>query len=288
MIAFSAAYPGEREQIYLMDDDGGNLTCLTARHALSSYRKLWWLPDQQHLLFASFSPYQCYYTIDRIGEQLRPFIPELGPGMIRQVTASGHIVFGAQGKGWIVPPHGTARDCVEIEEPGDFVTLSPDGNWAVFRQDDTPESVYLRERATGATRSVVLSDPKDEHYADTYSVVWSPDGQYLAYVADYTELWIRHVQHHERHNIGDVAYFWLRWCWSPDSARIIFIRSADPDGPAPSEAHLSISEIAAAQTWQLVDLVKEQGNRCYLGMAVARAAARVLDLCRHHNPHVCR
>lgn len=41
-------------------------------------------------------------------------------------------------------------------------------------------------------------------------------------------------------------------------AYISFIHSADPDGPAPSEVHLSITEIATGQSWHLVDLVKEQ------------------------------
>lgn len=264
MIAFSAAvHKGERNHIYVMDDDGHHLRCLTCVYDLPYYFwDLTWLPDEQHLLFAVSSdpPVPRYYVTDSYGVALRPFMPELRPTVIWRVTPDRHIFFGTGSKVWIAPVDGTLTDCVELIVEGKLTTVSPDGRWITFVREENPGCVYLQEVGTSDVQLLVLDDPTTEHYTEPDTVEWAPDAQKIAYIANYYELWVMNIAGSKRHEVGDVSYFWRRFRWSPDSKYISFIRSLDHGGPGTSYGGIYITNVDTTEERHLVNIYGNDGT----------------------------
>jgi len=167
--------------------------------------------------------------------------------LIRQITHDQKIFFSTHSHYWMVPPNGTLDNCIELLVDGMLVAVSPDGQWiAFYKKEEFPDYVYLRNLSTGHIQKILMSDPDNGHDADSRTVVWSPDSRYLAYEANYQELWVMRADGTQRRKVGQLEYFWLQFRWSPDSASIAYIGpvSTEQDGgPGVEAAPLYVTTI---------------------------------------------
>ena len=252
MISISATYDNDyrnrRDDIYIMDDDGKNTRCLTVTSNLSTYRKLHWLMDNKIILLASYTPTEQFYLISVENGFIRPFMQKNEQKLIRKITYDQKAFFSTHGHYWMVPINGTIDDRVELVVKGMLVGVSSDGQWIAFYQEETPDYVYVQKLNTSYMQQIPMSyiDQSEEHNGDPRTVVWSPDSRYLAYEANYQELWVMRVDGTHRRKVGELNYFWLQFRWSPDSTSIAFIGSVRADeggGPAVAAAPLYVTRI---------------------------------------------
>lgn len=246
MIAISATYDNDirnwPSDIYIMSDDGQNMRCLTSAYNLRFCSRLHWLTERD-VLFASSTPSEQFFVINTNNPVMRPFMRENEQKTIMQVTSDQKIFFSTHGHDWMVPVNGTLDDCIELVVDGMLVAISPDGQWIAYYKEETPGFVYLQELNTAHVHRIFMSDPANEHDADSRTVVWSPDSRYLAYEANYQELWVMRADGTQRRQVGELEYFWLNYRWSPDSTAIAFIGPAPGEGAVVSEAPLCVTAI---------------------------------------------
>jgi Tol biopolymer transport system component len=265
VIATSATYDSDfrkrRTNIYLMDDDGQNMRCLTARHHLAIYHRLYWLADYKSVLFTSYIPTEQFYIIDIDSAVVRPFMRENEQKFINQITYDQKIFFSTHGHDWVVPINGTLDDRIELVVEGMLVAVSPDGQWIAFYKKETPRFVYLQKLNTAEVQKISMS--YGEHVGDGRSVVWSSDARYLAYQAGYDDLWVMRADGTQRRHVGELNYFWSSFRWSPDSASIAFIgpvRADQGGGPGVSAAPLLVTAIDNPAPQHLATLHRHDGS----------------------------
>ncbi len=82
----------------------------------------------------------------------------------------------------VLSPDGSQRQEIAI---GGWSALSPDGSTVAFIKSDGP-SLFLADVASGAIRPLPNSTPEDYH------PVWSPDGQWLAFVRSLAGIFVIH------------------------------------------------------------------------------------------------
>jgi WD40 repeat protein len=271
MIAISATYDNDfrnrRTDIYLMQDDETHIRCLTDTQLLSSCDGLQWL-GQRGILFRSHTPIHPtarYYTLDVITSAVRPFIPDLNPQSITAVTADGTIFFPGHRCDLTASMHGSLDDCSEIVVEDHLVAISSDGQWVAYYKAETPNYVYLQKLNTSHLQKIPMSvsEPPTEHDGDSRTVVWSPDGRYLAYQADYQDLWVMRADGTQRRKVSHLNHFWLKFRWSPDSTSIAFIGSvpaAQGGGPGVAAAPLYVTSIDDPAPQQLATLYKNDDS----------------------------
>jgi dipeptidyl aminopeptidase/acylaminoacyl peptidase len=266
MIAISATYHQDfrnrRTDIYLIQSNDIEISCLTDTLPSSSYKKLQWL-GQQNILFQSYSaahPTARYATINLATRIVQPLLPELNPQLITAITVDGFIVIPTQYHYLMLPVNRTVDEHIELAIDGLLVSISPDGQWLAIYQEETPEYIYIQELNTTHVQRILMFDSVNEHYGESETVIWSPNSKYLAYIAEYTELWVMHADGTQRRKIGNLNYFWRDFRWSPDSRSIAFIGDAPDDqggGPSVSQAPLCITSIDDAAPRQLATLYQQ-------------------------------
>lgn len=107
---------------------------------------------------------------------------------------------------------------------------------------------------THAIHSIVLDDPANDHYAEAASLQWAPDSHMIAYVANYTELWIYIIATGERYYIDNLTYFWRYFLWSPDSQHIAYIKPLGEDGPGLSQGAIYTVDLTTHTHSHVVDI----------------------------------
>jgi len=137
---------------------------------------------------------------------------------------------------WVMAPDGTGL--VNLTNNGDIwkdqvPAWSPDGSkiaffrWSVVASADTPNgpSGLWVMNADGSNQKL-LNDFASWFY--TSSVVWSPDGKFIAFnygESDDTDIWVTNIQDGQTTNISQMPGREDSLSWSPDSKAVIFTSS---------------------------------------------------------------
>ncbi len=194
-IVFSSRHDGGLYGIYVMDDDGSNITPLTESETLRPCCPTW-SSDGQQILFKRRAKRNANYVL---------FLMNADGTNIRQLTENdGSSINGGR--------------------------FSPDGTSIVFgrtyrKNDELKGGIYVLNIQTG----------KMEQISDIWGIQcdWSPDGKHIVFALGQTigvnsTIWIMGADGHNPRPLlpapgpGEFATYRSRTRWSPDGKQIVF------------------------------------------------------------------
>jgi dipeptidyl aminopeptidase/acylaminoacyl peptidase len=128
--------------------------------------------------------------------------------------------------GWAQKRLPVLKDIYQIKDIAYF-DISPDGEWVVYtvnkmheKTDKVSTNLWMVNIATKKKKQLTFS--KD---TENYLPVWSPDGQWIAYLSDETdnnELWLYSVKKGKSRQLTHLNNDISEFTWSPDSKNITF------------------------------------------------------------------
>jgi len=235
-IAFSAPDPeGGDYEIFVMNEDGGNIQQLTKNDLISDDGPCW-SPDGRKIAFSSDG---VIYVMNADGTGLRQlttpptsyydYSPAWAPdgtriSFMRYPKGPGANIFviGADAKGI-----GTI-----LISDGVSSSWSPDGSKIVYRKQ-FEDNIWVADAGSGADLLQLTSTGSD------YDPCWSPDGSKIVYVSGQPgveQIWVMDANGNNKHSTGVIGG---SPNWSPDGAKIaydvvsgsIWLMNADGSNP---------------------------------------------------------
>jgi len=141
------------------------------------------------------------------------------------------------------PPPLSVQDALRIRSFGELMPIqfSADGRWLAYTLKDaqrtkpgdaskwarggrlrfvTGEDIYISDVETGEARNLTGND------GDNWYPVWSPDGQFLAFLSDRNKtgaarVWIWDASKNKLRQVSDIDFTTTKMEWTPDSRRIL-------------------------------------------------------------------
>ncbi|RMG46672.1 MAG: S9 family peptidase [Acidobacteria bacterium] len=140
----------------------------------------------------------------------------------------------------------TIEDLYRVVYVPEFA-LSPDGRWIAYvkRERDLPrgkqyEDIWLLPASGGEPRRLTHSPERSES-----SLAWSPDGRFLAFVAEKEEkdqIWLLPMEGGEPYTVTDIATGAEDLLFSPDGRSIAFTSEVYPECGADDACNREIDE----------------------------------------------
>ncbi len=199
-ILFDGGESPDDNQIYVMDPDGSHVQPLTGKppETISYNAFAAWSPDRQKIAFMS----------GRDGE-LEIYVMAADGSDIQRLTRHR----GLDG----------------------FPVWSPDGNQIAFVRDTDPPATGPVYPPSGNQRIYVMdSDGSNERLGEfTTRGSWSPDGERIAFEANFDGIWEIYVMETDGSNVQRITHTPVRDAgsfapeWSPDGQKIVFDSTRD-------------------------------------------------------------
>lgn len=268
MIVFSAGYKLLNCQIYLDDDDGNNLFCVTGSSGLEWCQGPILSPDRRHLAFYSVSLpmlMQKYYIIGIDGSNLHPLPVALSANMIYSWLPDGKLFFISERKYWTAYPDGSNRQHEAFLDGYTVMGISSDGHQAVITKGKgIQKQIFVADLEGHKIRSLFTRGTDMGQMPILYPVAWSPDSQKIACVGGYEdEIWVLNEDGSHSHMVAEADYFWLRFNWSPDSKHIAFVKHLDNGGPTGIHGGICIAGLDSVEQRFIADVYKPGGKWCW-------------------------
>ena len=205
-IVFSSTRLGTKG-VYLMDDDGSNLTLLIEDDFRKPYPDSW-SPDGKQILFKQYQSKNVHKE-----------------GLLH--TVDGYVFF-------LMDADGTNRRQL-TENDGSLLnrgTFSPDGTSIIFYK-----SIRIDEKRQSGIYELNIETGKLKEIADIDGINgdWSPDGKHYVYAMPWgigggsnSTIWIMGADGHNPRplvpdpGVGEFAIYRSRPRWSPDSKHVLF------------------------------------------------------------------
>ena len=234
-IAFISDREGDPE-IYLMDQDGSNVTNVTDNHGLDAYQDDPWSPDGSKLLFMSDRNGNVdIFTINADGsdemqitdhpeDDLWPIWSPNGEQIAFTTERDGNVeiyIVNADGSGLRNLTNNQA------DEGALGFTWSPDGTRLAYSSNRELENQLYVIDINGENEKLVARGGNSEHILESY---WSPDGGSIAFEMTQlmvgNDIFIVDIKTNDFVHITDEIIDGANVRWSPDGSLLLFDHSS--------------------------------------------------------------
>ena len=268
MIVFSAGLKLRNCQIYVSDDDGDNLFCVTGSSDLEWCQGPILSPDRKHLAFYSVSLpnlTQNHHIINLDGSNLHPLPVVLSTNMIYSWLPNGKLFFISERKYWTAYPDGSNKQHETFLDGYTVMGISSDGHLAVITKGKgIQKQIFVADLEGRTIRSLFTYGTDMGQTPILYPVALSPDNQKIACVGGREdEIWVVNVDGSNSHMVAEADYFWLQFNWSPDSKHIVFVKHLDNDDPMGVHGGIHIVGLDSLEQRFIADVYKPGGKWCW-------------------------
>lgn len=258
MLIFNSWYTEGRSNIYVAENDGSNLHCLTASYNLQRYQRLRISPERSRLLFLAQPPHE---------EAGRFFVCELESGLLKMYGQEPHpydmrwltqdiLLCIKKDQLWTVELETAAAKEVDFGEGFLVMDVAPDGDRLLMTKGQgIGGSTYVGSIERRRVEEIVRGVEYEKSHAIVYPEAWSPNGDSIACVGGYEdEVWVVNADGSDPRKVAATDYFWRTIRWSPDGGMIAFTRSQDAGGPDAERGAVFVSDLASGEERQVLEL----------------------------------
>jgi Tol biopolymer transport system component len=267
MIVFSAAHMKQNCHIYLAEDNGSHLFCLTGKSGLVWCQGPVLSPDKSQITFFAVPLPQLenrFHVIKVDGTGLSPLPFEPAPNKIIAWLHDGRLFYLSERKYWTANLDGSSQRHEAYLDGFLVMDVSLDGRQAVVTKGaGIQKQIYIAD-LDGCKVRPLFTDGDDERGGILYPVALSPDGEVIACVGGYeNEIWVVNIDGSNGRMLAEADYFWLRFNWSPGGKQIAFVRSLDHGGPDETHGAIYIASLDSREQRRVVEVYRPGGKWCW-------------------------